>query len=247
MTKTIGICAHSYEGGALSFLAACRQGAKLMGQHMHPNIILSAIPMGLSMKGWESGNHDEVAKHLKAGIHQISKSGADFFICPDNTAHIVLENIIEEVPIPGLHIANVVCEEIKKNNWKKVGLLGTKWTMDGKVYPNILNANNLSVLTPIEAVKKKINDAIFDELCQGVFKRETTELFIKAINGLKQDGAECVVLGCTEIPLIINSNNSPLPILDSTRLLSKYAVKLALLNKEIPIKGWINATNKELF
>ena len=242
MTKKIGICAHSYEGGSLCFITACREGAKVMGPHMHPNIILSAIPMGLSMNAWESDNYEEIAEHLRTGINQTAKSGADFFVCPDNTAHIVLEQTIHEFPIPGLHIAEVEGQEIMNHNWKKVGLLGTKWTMNGKVYPNALERNGLFVLTPDESTKQKINDSIFDELCQGVFNRKTTALFVDAIADLKRKGAECVILGCTEIPLIINPDNSPLPILDSTRLLSKYAVKLALSQIELPHNGWIKAS-----
>ena len=126
--RTIGICAHSFEGGALCFLAACRERASLLGPHMHPNIILSAVPMGSSMPAWESDDHDEVARHLKDGIEQVAKAGANFFIFPDNTAHIVLEKIVADLPIPGLHIAGVVCREIDAHGWKKVGLLGTNWT-----------------------------------------------------------------------------------------------------------------------
>lgn len=239
MTKTIGICAHSYEGGSLCFVTTCREGAKLMGPHMHPNIILSAIPMGLSMASWEMENYAEIAKHLKEGINQIAKCGADYFLCPDNTAHIVLEQIIEDLPIPGLHIADIICQEIVKNNWKNVGLLGTKWTMEGTVYPKALEQNSLRVITPDESTRRQINNSIFDELCQGIFDKKTTDLFIESIEDLKERGAECVILGCTEIPLIVNSTNSPLPILDSTRLLSKYAAKLAVTDIEIPDTGWI--------
>ena len=243
MTKKIGICAHSYEGGSLCFITACREGASIMGPHMHPHIVLSAIPMGLSMDAWESDNYDGVATYLKDGVVETSKAGADFFICPDNTAHVVFEKMVSTLPIPGLHIADVVCEEIMTNNWKKVGLLGTKWTMDGTVYPNILKKKGLSVLTPNASVKEKINDAIFDELCQGIFTEETTTFFIQAIEDLKKEGAECVILGCTEIPLIINAENSSLPILDSTRLLAQYAVKLAVSKVEIPKSGWITEFN----
>ncbi|MDT7833094.1 amino acid racemase [Flavobacteriaceae bacterium S356] len=237
--KNIGICAHSYEGGSLCFITACREGATIMGPHMHPNIMLSAIPMGLSMEAWESDNYAGVAKHLYDGVLQVSKGGADFFICPDNTAHIVLEEIVSKLPIPGLHIADVVCHEIITQDWKKVGLLGTKWTMDGTVYRNILNNRGLSVLTPKESVKVKINNAIFDELCQGIIHKKTTELFIEAIDDLKKEGAECVILGCTEIPLIIHAENSSLPILDSTRLLAKHAVELAVSEVKVPSSGWI--------
>ena len=246
--KRIGICAHSYEGGALCFLTACREGARLLGAHMHPNVVLSAIPMGLSMPAWESDDYEEIAKHLSNGVKEVEKSGADFFICPDNTGHIVLEKIIDSLPLPGLHIADVVCQEILDNNWKKVALLGTKWTMTGTVYSNTFMKNGLERLIPNNHDRTKINDAIFDELCQGLFKQETVDNFIRIIDDLKNSGAECVILGCTEIPLIINSENSPLPILDSTRLLAKKAVQLALKETELDNNGWINpqitATNK---
>lgn len=237
--RRIGICAHSYEGGALCFLTACREGALLLGPHMHPNIILSAVPMGLSMHSWETGNHDDVAKYLKRGVDQVAKSGADFFICPDNTAHTVLEKIIGDLPIPGLHIADVVCQEIIQNGWKKIALLGTKWTMTGPVYTNALKSRDLMKMIPNEFFRSKINKAIFEELCQGIFKKETIKLFQDSIESLKQEGAECVILGCTEIPLIISAENSPLPVIDSTRVLAKYSVKIALSGEKLPDSGWI--------
>lgn len=238
--KRIGICAHSYEGAALCFLTACREGARLLGPHMHPNIVLSAIPMGLSMPAWESDNYQEIAEHLSNGVNEVTKSGAEFFICPDNTGHIVLEKIIHTLPIPGLHIADVVCQEILDNNWGKVALLGTKWTMTGMVYSNAFMKNGLERFIPDEPDRTKINNAIFEELCQGVFESDTIDHFIRTIESLKNMGAECVVLGCTEIPLIIDSENSPLPILDSTRLLAEKAVQLALTEIELSENGWIN-------
>lgn len=239
--KTIGIAAHSYEGGALCFLTACREGAVAMGPHMHPDIVVSAVPMGLSLPGWESGDHAAVADHLARGVDQVARAGADFFICPDNTAHVVLEQIAEELPIPGLHIANVVRREITEAGWRKVGLLGTNWTMTGTVYPNALARHGLEHLVPDEPVRDRIHAAIFDELCQGVMRQETTELFLDAIQDLEGRGAECVILGCTEIPLIVDSSNSPLPVLDSTRLLAEYAVAEALNEKAVPSQpGWMD-------
>src|SRR5919205_3367169 len=115
--KTIGIVAHSYEGGALCFLTACREGAARLGPHMHPRIVLSAVPMGLSMPGWESDDHAAVAEFLSEGVRRVADAGADFYVCPDNTAHIVLERVAGELPIPGLHIAEVVCHEIGARGW----------------------------------------------------------------------------------------------------------------------------------
>lgn len=238
--KTVGIVTHSFEGGALCFLTACREGAELMGPHMHPTIVMSAIPMGLSLRGWETGDHASVAGHLSAGVRQVAAAGADFYVCPDNTAHIVLEQIASTLPIPGLHIADVICHEITSRGWKRVGLLGTKWTMTGHVYEKALAKLALERLIPDEPMRERLNTAIFDELCRGIFEARTTELFIDAIRDLEARGAECVILGCTEIPLIVSSENSPLPPLDSTRLLARYAVREATSDTPLTIEaGWL--------
>lgn len=226
--KTLGIVAHSAEGAALCFLTACRESAPLLGPYMHPTIVMSAVPMGLSMEGWRSGDHAAVAEHLAEGVRRVADGGADFYVCPDNTAHIVLEKIAHELPIAGLHIADVVCREIETHGWKRVGLLGTKWTMTGPVYAAALSKRGLESLVPDEATRETLNDAIFDDLCRGNFTESATQKFVDAITDLRARGAECVILGCTEIPLVINERNSPLPVLDSTRLLAKYAVAEAM-------------------
>ncbi len=244
--KTLGIAAHSAEGGALCFLTACREGSARLGPHMHPTIVVSAVPMGLSIPGWEAGKHSDVAKFLAEGVRRVADAGADFYICPDNTAHIVLEQIAADLPIPGLHIAEVVCREITTHGWKHVGLLGTKLTMTGPVYAKALEKRGLECLIPDESMRERLNAAIFDELCQGIFNAQTTGLFLQAIDDLQSKGAECVILGCTEISLIITSANAPLPVLDSTRLLAKYAVREALNERPITIKaGWLAESCRE--
>ncbi len=241
--KTIGIVAHSAEGAALCFLTAVREGGVKLGPHMHPTMMMSAVPMALSMQGWETGNHSDVAKFLTQGVELVANGGADFYVCPDNTAHIVLEQIASDLPLPGLHIAEVVCQEILANGWKRVGLLGTKYTMTGPVYERALEQRGLERIVPDEPVREQLNTAIFDELCQSIFNAETTQRFVDAIEELKTRGAECVILGCTEIPLIVTETNSPLPILDSTRLLAKYAVNEATSDRPIEIKsGWLPLT-----
>jgi aspartate racemase len=239
-SKHIGIVAHSYEGGALCFTSACREGAAMLGPHMHPNIVLSAIPMGLSLQGWESDNRTEIHQYFIDGVSQVARAGAHFFICPDNTAHLVLENIISDLAIPGLHIAEVVCHDIVSKGWTKVGLLGTRLTMTGSVYENALKARGLEKIVPNATAQAAINKAIFDELCMGEFKEKTIGMFLDAIRALKKAGAECVILGCTEIPLIINNENAHLPVLDSTRLLATYSVKRALSEQTLPSSGWID-------
>ena len=238
--KTIGIAVHSYEGGTACFIAACREGAARLGPHMHPTIVLSAVPLGLSMSGWETDDHETVARYLTQGVQLVADAGADFYVCPDNTAHIVLERIAADLPIPGLHIADAVCHEIIARGWKRVGLLGTEWTMTGPVYARALEERELERLIPGQPAREDLNRAIFEELCQSIFRPETTELFLRAISDLGSRGAECVILGCTEIPLIVTPDNSSLPIVDSTRLLAKHAVREALSERAITIRsGWL--------
>lgn len=239
--KTIGIVAHSAEGAALCFLTVCHEGAAVLGTHMHPNIVMSAVPMALSLPGWEANDYKAVGRFISQGVKTVADAGADFFVCPDNTAHIVLEQIADELPLPGLHIAEVVGHEITSQGFKRVGLLGTRWTMTGPVYENALRKRGLERLVPDEPTRKVLNTAIFDELCNGVFKPSTTDHFLKAIDDLKSRGAECVILGCTEIPLIVTPENSSLPTVDSTRLLAKYAVREAINDRPISANsGWLS-------
>lgn len=238
--KTIGIVAHSAEGGALCFITACREGAVHLGPLMHPPIVVSAIPLAWSMPAWEADDYGAVGKFLADGVRQVADAGADFYVCPDNTAHIALEQIAADLPIPGLHIADVVCREIAGHGWKRVGLLGTRWTMTGPVYAKAFDKRGLERLTPEASMRERLNAAIFDELCQGIFKEETTTLFVRAIEEVKSNGAECVILGCTEIPLIISPANSPLPVIDSTRLLARHAVLEALNERPVTVSsGWL--------
>ena len=238
--KTLGIVAHSAEGGALCFITACREGAVHLGPHMHPTIVVSAVPMALSMPGWQADDHSAVGRFLAQGVQQVADAGADFYVCPDNTAHLVLEQVAGDLPIPGLHIAEVVCHEITAHGWRRVGLLGTKWTMTGSVYAQALARRGLTRLIPEEPIREELNTAIFDELCQGIFEERTTNRFLHAIDDLKAQGAECVILGCTEIPLIVSPANSSLPTLDSTRLLAKYGVREAVDDRPLPIQaGWL--------
>ncbi len=242
--KTIGIAAHGAEGGVLCFITACREGAERLGPNMHPPVVMSAVPMALSMPAWESHDHATVAKHLSRSVQYVADAGADFYVCPNNTAHIVLEKIADRLPIPGLHIAEVVCHEIAANRGTRPGLLGTKWTMTGSVYAKILQKRGMDRLVPDEPMQVRLNAAIFDELCQGACKDETAGLFIAAIDDLKARGADCAILGCTEIPLVVTSANSPLPILDSTRLLAKYSVQQALDEHPLNTRtGWLRVTS----
>ncbi len=238
--KTLGIVMHTVEGGALCLLSACHEGEALLGPHMHPRMVTSIVPLALSLPAWRAGDHRAVGALLAEGVQRVAAAGADFYVCPDNTAHIVLEQIAAELPLPGLHIAEVVCHEIERHGWRSVGLLGTAWTMDGPVYARALARRGVECLVPEAPLRARLDAAIFDELCRGIFRPETAALFLDAIARLKAAGAEAVILGCTEIPLIVKAEDSPLPTLDSTRLLARYAAREAVAAEPVGISaGWL--------
>jgi aspartate racemase len=234
--KTIGICAHSAEGGSLCFLECVHEGERLLGPHAHPEIVLSCVALSHSMPFWGKDDYPGVRKFLADGIKVTADGGADFFIVPDNTAHVALESAGEALALPGLHIAAVVCGEAAARGYKKVGLLGTRWTMEGPVYRQQFAKHGLTRVIPPADQRAFINASIFDELCQGVFKPETTARYAAVIEGLKREGCDAVALCCTEIPIIITQKNSALPILDSTRLLARAAVSVAL--GKAPMPAW---------
>lgn len=238
--RTIGIAAHSSEGAGLCFLTACRVGGEKLGEHRHPPIVMSALPMSLSMPGWNSGDWSLVEPHLVEGVRILARAGADFFVCPDNTAHLVLDRCIDRLPLPGLHIAEVVCAEIRRRRFSRVGLLGTRWTMEGEVYARALTEYSIERLVPDAAEQALLHRLIFDELCNGHFGESAVTPFLNAIDRLRARGAQAVILGCTEIPIVVSDDNASLPTLDSTRLLARDAVALAMSDDALPSPGgWV--------
>lgn len=231
--KHIGIVAHSAEGAALCYGAMCREGFRLLGEHQHPEITMSSIPMGRSMPFWESADLLPIAELLLAGITRVHAAGADFVVVPDNTAHLALPLIAERMPIPLLHIAEVVCDRASAEARRKVAVLGTRFTMDGPVYRRALAARQIEHAIPGEPDRHRINRIIFDELVNGVITASSRAFFVNVIRGLQGRGCDAVILGCTEIPLLLGAADSPLPVLDSTRLLACAAVAHAV---EFPVE-----------
>jgi aspartate racemase len=234
--KHIGILAHSFEGATLCFRTACLEGVERLGAHMHPEITMTCSPMALVLDAWERGDNAELRAFFLKDAQKLAAAGADFFVCPDNTAHIALESEGEPFPIPGLHIGEVVADEAAKRGHRKIGILGTKYTMTGPVYPGALGRRGLQWAVPDETDRELINRVIFDELCLGVFSDESRDAYVRIIEKLAEQGCDSVALVCTEIPLLITAEVSPLPILDSTRLLAKAAVNVALGDRPMP--GW---------
>ena len=232
--KHIGILAHSFEGATLCFHTACMEGVARLGPHMHPEITLTCSPMALVLDAWERGDNAELRGFFMRDAEKLAAAGADFFVLPDNTAHIAMESAGDPFPIPGLHIGEVVAEEAGRNGYRKVGILGTKYTMNGPVYPGALGRRGIGWAVPSVDNQKVVNDVIFDELCLGEFKDSSRQGYVRIIEKLKQEGCDSVALVCTEIPLLVTPDVSPLPTLDSTRLLAKAAVEVAIGERPMP-------------
>jgi aspartate racemase len=232
--KHIGILAHSFEGATLCFRTACLEGVERLGAHMHPEITMTCSPMALVLDAWERGDNRELRAFFAKDAARLAAAGADFFVCPDNTAHIALESEGEPFPIPGLHIGEVVADEAAKRGYRKVGILGTKYTMTGPVYPGALGRRGLEWAVPEEDDRSLVNSIIFDELCLGTFRDESRKAYVRIIDKLAAEGCDSVALVCTEIPLLITADVSPLPILDSTRLLAKASVEVAIGERPMP-------------
>jgi aspartate racemase len=231
----IGILGHSADGSALCYLECVREGARLLGDHQHPEITMSLLPMGPTIPWWEALDLAKINAHLRATAHRLADAGCDFFVCPDNTAHIALDAATEPYPLPGLHICDVVARQAKAEGRKRVALLGTKYTMEGPAYRAAFARHGLEMRTPNAADRDLLNRIIFDELCLGRFEEPAKREFLRVIETLKGEGCDAVALSCTEIPLIVTSENSPLPTLDSTRLLARAAVAVAIGQAPMPV------------
>lgn len=228
MAKHIGIVACSAEGAALCYRTIAAEAPELMGEHRHPEITMHTHSLGDYMPGIISGDWRAVAELMLSSARKVAAAGAEFAICPDNTIHEAFKVVAEESPIPWIHIAKVVGEDAAANGWRCLGITGTRCLMEGPVYPDALRPLGLTTIVPEAEQRARIDDIIFDELVKGTFREESRLYFNEVMAGLAARGADAVVLGCTEIPLLVDPADTPLPTLDSTRLLARAAIREAL-------------------
>jgi aspartate racemase len=228
MPQHIGIVACSAEGAALCYRTICLEGSGLMGKHAHPEVSMHTHPLSEYVKFIEPGDWASVAGLMLSSAEKLARAGADFLICPDNTIHQAFEFVAHRSPRPWLHIAQEVTAEAKHCHYKRLAVLGTRYLMEGPVYPEKLEAAGLEYRIPGQKERERINQIIFDELVNAQFTPRSLACFTEVIRAMKEDGCDAVVLGCTEIPLLVTEESSPLPILDSTRLLARAAVRKAL-------------------
>ena len=222
MALHIGIAACSAEGAALCYRTICTEAPQLLGAaHAHPEISMHTPSLAQYMDHIYRGDWQAVGEMMLDSARKLAGAGADFLICPDNTLHQALPYVEPRSPVPWLHIARVVVDEASKRSYQKIGLTGTRWLVEGPVYPDFL-------VRPGAEEREEINRIIMDELVCGQFKPTAVAYFQGVFRNMKAQGCDAVVLGCTEIPLIMNDANSALPTLDSTRLLARAALHRAI-------------------
>ncbi len=227
MTKHIGIVACSAEGAALCYRTICTEAGALMGEHMHPEVTMHTHPLREYVRCFDAGDWDGVADLMVSSSEKVAGAGADFVVCPDNTIHHAFDQVVARSSLPWLHIAEQVAAEAKRQGYRRLGLLGTRHLMEGSVYPPKLASVGIERVIPGEPDRERIDGIIYHELVNGRFTAESSRFFREAIGRLKDRGCEAVVLGCTEIPLVVEPEDSPLPTLDSTRLLARAALREA--------------------
>jgi aspartate racemase len=228
MSQHIGIVACSAEGAALCYRTICAEGSRFMGPHRHPEVSMHTHSLAEYVEFLDRGDLQGVGDLMLSSAGKLASIGADFLICPDNTIHQAFSYVEPRSPRPWLHIAEVVAAEAAERGYRRLGLTGTRWLVDSEVYPEKLAARHLDCVRPTDAERDETNRIIMDELVYGVFKPEGISYYSQVFARMKDDGCDAVILGCTEIPLIMNDSNSPLPTLDSTRLLARAALRRAV-------------------
>ena len=229
MPRHIGIVACSAEGAALCYRTLCIEGAQWLGDRAHPEISMHTPSLAEYVAHLERGDVEGVGRLMLASASKLAQAGADFLICPDNTIHVAVPYVQARSPRPWLHIAEVVAEAAGARGYRRVGLLGTTWLVRSEVYPAALARRGLAWVRPEEAPCEEVGRIIMDELVCGVFRPESIACLQSVVHGLRQKGCDAVVLGCTELPLVLNDENASLPTLDSTRLLARAALERAVL------------------
>jgi aspartate racemase len=228
MVRHIGIVACSAEGAALCYRTICVEGAPLLGPHAHPEISMHTHALAEYMKCIDRGDWQGVGELMLSSANKLARCGAEFLICPDNTLHQAFDYVAPRSPLRWLHIAEIVAAQAAERGFSRLGLTGTRYLVDSEVYPEKLGARGLGYVRPSAVEREEIHRIIMEELVYGVFRPAAVAYFQRVIGRMKDEGCDAVVLGCTEIPLIMNDANSPLATLDSTRLLARAALHLAV-------------------
>jgi aspartate racemase len=234
MSKHVGIVAVSAEGAALCYRTICAEGSAVLGRYAHPEISMHTYPLAEYMRHIEADRWQDVGSMLLSSSEKLRRAGAELLICPDNTVHQGLDLVLHQSPLPWLHIAEEVGTVARQGGFRRLLILGTKYLMEGPVYARKLHPLGIASDIPPAGRRAEIDGFIFDELVHGQLKESTRSVFGEIIAEGKQRGSEAAVLACTEIPLLIGDADSSLPVMDSTRILARAALREAAREQTPP-------------
>jgi len=229
LTHPIGIVACSAEGAALCYRTIAVEAGTRLGPHAHPEIAMHSLSFADYMACIDRDDWRGVGELMLGSARKLATVGVCFLICPDNTIHQAMDHVVPRSPLPWLHIAEVVAGEAAARGFRRVALTGTRWLVDSDVYPPKLAAHGIECVRPTREERAEVSRIIMDELVRSIFRPDATTYLQRLIARMKQDErCDAVILGCTELPLIIDDERSPLPTLDSTRLLARAALERSL-------------------
>jgi aspartate racemase len=228
MSKHIGIVACSPVGAELCYRTIWSEAHERMGRYINPEVSMHSVSFRNYIKLFDSRNWEGVAELMLTSAKKLASMGADFAICPDNTVHEAYDLAAPHSPIPWLSILEEVRNGAIYKGYNCLGILGTDYIMTSPLYQKKLNDAGISTKIPGDKDRKKIHDIVYNELANGIFTDRQSNYFSRIIDKFKDYGADAVVLGCTEIPFVIDPSDCSLPALDSTRMLARAALRKAL-------------------
>lgn len=228
MPQHIGIVACSPEGAALCYRTICYEAHRKLGEYVNPEISINSISLKTYVDLFEAQKWDDVAELMLASAKKLASIGADFVLCPDNAVHEAFDLVAPNSPVPWLSLLEEVGIEAKRRGHEKVGILGTEYIMSSPLYHKKLNDAGLEIEIPNEKNRKMISKIVYDELANGLFTERSRMHFDEVVKKFKDNDADGVVLASSEISLLIDKEECPLPTLDSTRILARVAFKRSI-------------------
>ncbi|MBX2834712.1 MAG: aspartate/glutamate racemase family protein [Micavibrio sp.] len=217
--KKVGIIGGLSPESTITYYKGLNEGVnRRLGDHQNAKILLSSLNFGEFVDLKEKGDWDTQADILCDEAQALERAGADFIVLATNTMHKMADQITANISIPFLHLADATAEKILEENIQTIGLLGTRYTMEQDFYKDRLKAHNVQVVVPEEKDRTIINDIIYNELCKGVIKDDSRAQYLRIIKGLVKRGAQGVILGCTEIALLVKHSHTPIPLFDTTQI-----------------------------
>lgn len=239
--KTIGIVAVTAPGTALCYETIVKRSIELFGGHHHPSICMHHHNFELYHNAQLRGEWERVANLLLESTKSVHKAGAEFAVIPANTVHRkeILTFLNQNSPIPILSILDVVADCCKKNSYARAIILGTKWTMRDNIYKDVLMNHSIESIIPVEEEQKIIQNVIVEELIPGKWTSQTVSDLLNIVSNIKNRNSlinTALILGCTELPLVLNDRNCKMPVIDSTRELAIAAVNLSVNNLNLHLE-----------